>query len=163
MPRPRLYRRVWFEPDVTYFKPVGIPIRHLEEVVLTIDEFEAVRLNDLEEMEQIKAAKKMKISQPTFHRLLQEARKKIADALVNAKTIRIKGGDYKMVMSRRMGTGRGLRAGVGAGGRGRMRGFAAGPGGECVCPKCKTRAPHQIGIPCYKQKCPKCGSNMTRA
>jgi len=57
-----------------------------------------------------------------------------------------------------------LGSGMGRGdGRGRQsKGFGLGPGGECVCPKCRARAPHQTGIPCYEQKCPKCGSFMTR-
>jgi len=71
-------------------------IRGLEESVLTVEEFEAVRLKDLEEMDQEKAAKKMGVSQPTFHRMLVSGRKKIADALVNGKAIRIEGGIFKL-------------------------------------------------------------------
>lgn len=67
---------------------------HLEETVLTVDEFEAVRLKDLEGLEQEEAARKMRISQPTFHRLLIDARKKIADAIVNGKAVKIEGGNY---------------------------------------------------------------------
>jgi len=96
MPRPRLCRRVGLEPDVTYFKPAGIPVRELEEIIITVDEFEAIRLKDLEGMEQEAAAKKMNISQPTFFRLLDSARNKIADAMVNGKAIRIEGGIYKI-------------------------------------------------------------------
>jgi len=155
MVRPRRCRRIFFEPDVTYFKPAGVRMVHLVESVLTKVELEAVRLVDLEEKEQSKVAKKMEVSQPTLSRLLTSARKKIADALVNGKAIKIEGGVYKMAISRGFGRG--------AGGRGRMGGTAAGPGGECVCPKCKTRASHKIGIPCYEQKCPKCGSAMTRS
>jgi len=51
----------------------------------------------------------------------------------------------------------------GKGGRGRMGGFGLGPGGECICPNCATKVPHQRGIPCYTYKCPKCGTSMTRA
>jgi len=96
MPRPRRCRRVRFEPNTTYFKPAGIPVRELEEVILTVDEFEAIRLKDLEGLEQEEAAKKMNISQPTFFRLLDSARKKIADAIVNGKAIKIEGGIYKI-------------------------------------------------------------------
>jgi len=71
-------------------------MRDLEETVLTVDEFEAIRLKDLEGLDQANAAEKMKISQPTFFRLLDSARKKIADALVNGKAIRIEGGEYKL-------------------------------------------------------------------
>jgi len=166
MPRPRRIRRIFFEPDATYFKPAGIPLRDVEDSILTKDELEAVRLIDYENIEQGKASKKMKISQPTLSRLLTSARKKIADALINSKAIKIQGGVYKMVQprGRGLGIGRGFGRGAGQGaGRGRMGGpVSAGPEGQCVCPKCGEKATHQIGIPCYKQKCPKCGSSMTR-
>jgi len=101
MTRPRLCRRVCCEPGVTYFKPAGIRRIDLEESVLAVDEFEAVRLNDLEGLGQETAAKRMRISQPTFHRLLASARKGIADAIVNGKAIRIEGGVYKAAGVRR--------------------------------------------------------------
>jgi len=88
-------RRVAFNPDITYFKPIGIPMKVLEEVVVQVDEFEAVRLKDLEGLEQEECAKRMNISQPTFHRLVISARRKIAHALVNGKAIRIEGGNFK--------------------------------------------------------------------
>ncbi len=96
MPRPRLCRRVKYEPNITYFKPSGIRMVDLEESILTIDEFEAVRLKDFLNLDQEIAAKKMNISQPTFHRLILTARKKIADAIVNSKAIRIEGGNFKL-------------------------------------------------------------------
>lgn len=96
MPRPKRCRRVCFPPGLTYFKPAGIRLVDLEESVLTVDEFEAVRLKDLEGLEQETAAARMNISQPTFHRILSSARTKIADAIVNGKAIRIDGGVYRM-------------------------------------------------------------------
>lgn len=104
MPRPRRFRRVWSEPNITYFKPAGIRLRELDETILTVDEFEAIRLKDCEGLEQIQAARKMDISQPTFQRLYESARKKIADALVNGKAIRIEGGTYR-IARRRLGRG----------------------------------------------------------
>ena len=154
MVRPRLFRRIVAEPNVTYFKPAGVRMIDLKQSILTVDEFEAVRLKDLEGLEQEECAKKMNISQPTFSRLVDEARKKIADAIVNGKAIKIEGGVYKMAVSR-TGLGRGR-------GTGRQRGFAAGPGGFCVCPKCGYKEQHQVGMPCYQKKCPRCGSPMTR-
>ena len=74
MPRPRRCRRVRFLPGVNYFKPARIPIRDLEEVILTVDEFEAIRLKDLDGLDQSDAAKRMNISQPTFFRLLNSKR-----------------------------------------------------------------------------------------
>jgi len=97
MPRPRRFRRVWLEPNVTYFKPAGVRMINLEESILTVDEFEAVRLKDLEGLDEETAAKKMNISQPTFNRLVSSARKKIADAIVNGKAIKIFGGPYKVL------------------------------------------------------------------
>ena len=96
MPRPRLRRRVCFQPDVTYFKPAGVRMADLLETILSVDEFEAVRLKDLEGFSQEECAKKMGISQPTFHRLVALARKKITSALVKGQAIKIEGGIYKL-------------------------------------------------------------------
>lgn len=96
MPRPCKCRCVGFEPGVAYFKPRGIPLTRLEEVVLTVDEFEAVRLADLEGLYQEQAAERMHVSRQTFGNIVSAAHKKIADALVNAKAIRIQGGVYQM-------------------------------------------------------------------
>ena len=96
MVRPRLCRRVGFNPNITYFKPRGIPLKDLKEIILAIDEYEAVRLKDLEGLEQEECAKKMNVSQPTFHRLILSARKKIADAIINGKAIKIEGGNFKI-------------------------------------------------------------------
>jgi predicted DNA-binding protein (UPF0251 family) len=157
MPRPRRIRRIFFEPGIDFFKPAGVMMRNLKENILTKDELEAVRFIDYEKIEQSKVAKKMKISQPTLSRLLSSARKKIADSLVNGKAIRIKGGNYKMVRPR----GGRFRAPA-SGGRGRMQGFAAGPGGICKCPKCGYEQPQIRSQPCMNKKCPKCGTRMTR-
>lgn len=89
MPRPKKLRRVFFKPEVYYFKPQSVPLRFLEEVILTHDEIEALRLVELEEMSQEKASEIMNISQPTLSRILNSARKKIADAIINGKAIRI--------------------------------------------------------------------------
>ena len=94
MPRPRLCRKVAIQPKVTYFKPAGIRMVKLEEVILSVDEYEAVRLNDLEELEQKEGARKMDISQPTYSRLLLSGRKKITIAICNGRAIRIEGGNY---------------------------------------------------------------------
>ncbi len=83
-------------PGVTYFKPAGIPLRALEEIRLTVEEAEAIRLKDLEGLEQEEGAEKMNISRPTFQRVLASARQKIADALLKGKAIRIEGGNFEM-------------------------------------------------------------------
>jgi len=70
-------------------------------VRLSIDEFEAIRLADFEELKQVDAAKLMHISRPTFSRIVALARKKVADGLVNIKVIRIEGGCCKINNKRR--------------------------------------------------------------
>jgi len=89
MVRPRLCRRIKFNPKITYFKPQGVPMRFLEIVELTTEEMEAYRLRHINKLEQKEAAKKMKTSQSTYQRILYSAYKKIADALINGKAIRI--------------------------------------------------------------------------
>jgi len=89
MTRPIKKRLVRFDPEVTYFKPRAVPLSALEEVDLTVDELEAVRLCDLRELDQIEAAQKMKVSQSTLQRILASARRKIAEALIRGKAIRI--------------------------------------------------------------------------
>ncbi len=89
MPRPIKPRRISFNPEAVYFKPRAVPLSTLEEVSLGMDELEAIRLCDLENLDQIKAAKKLNISQSTLGRILTSARKKISDALINGKAIKI--------------------------------------------------------------------------
>jgi hypothetical protein len=90
MARPKKPRKVLFNPCVTYFKPRAIPLSVLEEIDLAVDELEALRLCDLKGLDQIKAAKKMKISQSTLQRILASAHQKVAKALIEGKAIKIK-------------------------------------------------------------------------
>lgn len=92
MPRPKKMRWIQNAPDITYFKPHGVPMRMLSLVVLEIDELEALRLADLHSMNQEEAAKEMNVSRATFGRIVARARGKVADALVNGKAIQIEGG-----------------------------------------------------------------------
>ena len=96
MSRPPKCRRVAFAPGITYFKPAGIPLGSLEEIQLSVEEIEAIRLKDLEDLEQEQGAENMNISRPTFQRILASARQKIADALLNGKAIRIEGGNFEI-------------------------------------------------------------------
>jgi len=100
MGRRQLWRKVSSLPLVTYFKPAGIRMSELMEVQLLVEEAEAVRLKDLEGMDQEECARKMNISRSTFSRLLDTARQKIADALINGKAIRIDGGNFEMAIRR---------------------------------------------------------------
>lgn len=96
MPRPRKCRRIAFMPGVNYFKPAGIPMRFLQEVQLTLEEAEAIRLKDIEGLDQAGCAERMNISRPTAQRIIESARRKIADALLNGKAIRIEGGTIEL-------------------------------------------------------------------
>lgn len=89
MPRPRLCRKTQFNPEVTYFKPQGIPMKDLEIIELTIEEIESYRLRHLGNLDQKKAAEKMHTSASTYQRILYSAYEKIADALINGKAIKI--------------------------------------------------------------------------
>jgi uncharacterized protein len=96
MGRPTKCRRVDFFPGVTYFKPESVSQEALEEVCLSIEEVEAIRLKEMEGLEQEEAAERMNVSRPTFQRVLSSARQKMADALLNGKAIRIEGGNFQV-------------------------------------------------------------------
>jgi len=135
MPRPKRPRLISFKPEVTYFKPRGIPLSFLEEVDLNIDELEAVRLADFKGFEQHQAAKRMKISQSTFQRILISARKKISEALILGKAIKVEGGNYQM---------------------------AKIPMRQLKCEKCghTWEVPFGTGKRGIEMKCPKCSSKI---
>ncbi len=100
MPRPIKCRCVAFLPGITYFNPAGIPLRELEENLITVDEIDAIRLKDIEDLDQEQSAVKMGISRATFQRILESARRKIADALLNGKAIKIQGGNFEVTSLR---------------------------------------------------------------
>lgn len=89
MVRPRSCRRIRFNPNITYFKPQGVPMRFLEEIELTTEEVEALRLKNRKDLKQVECAKRMKTSQSTFQRILASAYEKITDALIEGKAIKI--------------------------------------------------------------------------
>ena len=88
-------------PESNYFKPRGVPLSALEEVILTVDEFEAIRLADLGGLYQEQAAAKMNISRQTFGRIIESAHKKVADVLVKGKALKIEGGEFEMASTRK--------------------------------------------------------------
>jgi len=102
MVRPHKSRIVGYHPQISYFKPRGIPLRDLEEVRLTVDECEALRLADLLGLAHEDAGRKMGVSRATFGRITQRARQQVADALINGKAIRVEGGNYRMADSPRI-------------------------------------------------------------
>lgn len=96
MPRPRKKRIISEPPKILKFKPVGIPSKTLGKIIINLEEYEALRLADYENLEHSEAAKLMQISRPTFTRLIDAARKKLSNALVNGHEILIEGGDFEI-------------------------------------------------------------------
>ena len=92
MARPFKPRCVDFDQSVTYFKPRAMPLSKLKEIVLHTDELEALRLCDLKNLDQIDAAKKLKVSRSTLQRILSSARRKVSEALIKGKAIKIEKG-----------------------------------------------------------------------
>lgn len=91
MPRPKKRRHIRFSPGIKYFKPRGVPMNSLQEVLLYPDEIQAIKLYDQEGLQQKECAKKMGISQPTFARIIRDAHKKVGEALINGYAIKISG------------------------------------------------------------------------
>lgn len=112
MPRPKCRRNICGMPDKNYFKPRGIPTVDLEEVKLTLDEFEAIRLADHEQLYQEEAAKKMNVSRQTFGRIIEAAHKKIADVLLNGKALKIEGGEVALNESKSFCKAKRRRSGI---------------------------------------------------
>lgn len=134
MPRPHNRRRVCHIPPCACFKPAGIPARELEDVIVTVDEYEAIRLADLDGFYQEQVAEKMGVSRQTIGRILQNARRKVAEALVNGKALRIEGGSYVTDAQRQF-----LCSGCG---HGWSLPFGGGPPGGC--PSCGGTGFHRI-------------------
>jgi len=139
MARPFKCRFVSHEPGATYFKPRGIPMTELEEIVLGFDELEAVRLADLEGLYQEVAAERMKVSRQTFGNIIHAAHAKIAEVIVKGKALKIEGGVCQMKGMRKFAC------------NACKHGWEVpfGTGRPAECPKCKSadihRAPEQRG------------------
>ena len=96
MPRPKKWRRVCSLPDVDRFGPLGLPQKKAYVVIMSVDEYETIRLIDLEGLSQEECARIMNVARTTVQGIYQEARKKIAESLVNGKVLRIEGGEYRL-------------------------------------------------------------------
>jgi predicted DNA-binding protein (UPF0251 family) len=134
MPRPPCCRRISQKPAVALFAPSGVAAPCRDAVVLSLDEFEALRLADLQNLYQEQAAERMQVSRTTFGRIIDSAHRKVAQALVGGRALRIEGGPVREVVERRF----------------RCRACASewnGPSdGPSDCPRCRRREPG--GIPC---------------
>jgi predicted DNA-binding protein (UPF0251 family) len=105
MPRPPNCRRIEAQPGVCIFRPAGVPACRLEWLKLTLDEFEALRLADLEGLHQEKAAARMKVSRQTFGRIVENARRKVAQVLHSGMALSIEGGTVRTTARRCPGCG----------------------------------------------------------
>lgn len=134
MGRPYKERRVEQLPPVTHYKPAGVPLRSLEEVILTIEEMEAIRLADIEQLDQGAAAECMEVSRPTFHRIVNTAHQKIASALWQGHALLVAGGNFRIAHHCQTG----------------LRHF--------TCQTCghKWSLPHGNGQRCHDLICPAC-------
>ncbi len=138
--RPVTCRSVYELPKITCFMPEGVALDGMQGIVLTVDELEAIRLADKEGLYHADAAVKMNVSRPTFGRILESARKKVAEALVDGKKICIHGGVIRSLC----GT------------------LATDRPDICVCPECTAELPHKKGEPCRESACPHCGALLKR-
>jgi predicted DNA-binding protein (UPF0251 family) len=107
MPRPRKWRKVCCLPDSNRFGPLDSPADAVNTVNMTVDEYETIRLIDLDGFTQEECAKQMNISRTTVQGIYDEARKKLAESLVNGRVLWIKGGEYQLCDGRGNGCGRG--------------------------------------------------------
>lgn len=169
MPRPFCRRRVGCIPASWRFSPEGIRSHEHEVLTLTLDELEALRLADLLGLYHEEAARQMGISRATFGRILETARKKVAEALVSGKGIKIDEGPVELVAPPEFGRCHRWRHGRPYGGidmsgerHGRRQRLGLGPEGSCVCPQCGFKKAHQPGVPCLQERCPHCGSALVR-
>lgn len=135
MVRPKKERVVGIPTSLSYFKPGGIPLRKLEEILLTVDELEALRLCDLEQLSHEEAGARMKVSRATLGRIVREARQKVADALVHAKALRVEGGNYRVMEETR------LFVCIDCGNRWEEPYGTGRPGG---CPACESARFHRV-------------------
>ena len=94
MARPRKRRRVCGLPNIKAFGPLNGDIDHETPIILSVEEFEVIRLIDLEGLEQEQCAERMDVARSTIQRMYIEAKRKVADSIVNGKVLRIEGGDY---------------------------------------------------------------------
>lgn len=106
MPRPRKWRKVCCLPESDQFGPLNNSNNKDEFIVMTVDEYETIRLIDLEEFTQKECADQMNIARTTVQGIYNNARKKLAESLVNGKVLRIEGGDYKLCGSIEKSCGR---------------------------------------------------------
>jgi len=188
-PRPKRYRKVGMPPQLTGFKPIGIPFKLVENISILFEEYEALRLADYDNLSQAQAAKKMNISRPTFARIYDSVRKKISQAFVEGKAIIIEGGDvmfdkqwYRckdcytvLPINKKKQESictncsseniEHINESIKFWRMGKHSQYGANRCEQltfCICTACGHKMPHKHGIPCKNIECPNCGNMMVR-
>lgn len=134
MARPKCCRRISGKPGLKVFKPVGQPVSALEEIVLSMDEFEAIRLADLEGLYQERAAERMNVSRQTFGRIIESARRKVAQVLAGGLALRIEEDEIQMPEQRMFRCNQCQHT----------WGLPYGAGRPKECPECQTRSVSRV-------------------
>ena len=173
-------------PRMKGFKPVGVPMSEVNQVQLHFEEYEAIVLTDYQRMSQAEAAEKMDVSRPTFTRIYDTARQKVARAMAEGAGFFIDGGDvsfdkewYRCLSCHQVFSVHDTahnqcphcesadvehinsRFARQQGGRGQGR-KGAGPGGRCYCPQCGKEEKHKQGVSCNRHRCGNCGVPLKR-
>ena len=191
-PRPKKQRKLNEPPFITGFIPENGDFNPAQSITLFFEEYEALKLADYKGLSQLEASKMLDVSRPTFTRIYDSARKKIAQALVEHKRIRIGGGNavfnekwyacnscesvFKLLQtstdtivcpvcqSKEVVEIQEANFGFGQrrGMGGKGRHLKSGPSGNCICPKCSYTVEHQVGIPCNSMLCPHCNIRLIR-
>lgn len=183
MVRPRRFRRISEEPHIRCFKPERDDLNNLDSIEILIDEFESIRLRDYLDIQQKRSAEIMGVSQPTFHRILSSARKKIADALINGNPLVIVGEsqvisyecnecgfewehphkEYEQCPDCKSTNIRVIQDEYFDSEKLLLHrrsyggtGLGAGPPKICKCPNCGYESPKKTSVPCSDSKCPEC-------
>ncbi len=176
MSRPKRIRKVNNPPHFKGFRPIGLPGED-RAVVMNYEEYEAIRLSDFELMGQFQAAEAMGVSRPTYARIYESARRKIAQAFIEGVALVFEGGkvyfDSEWYRCQSCGCwfnhpakdqeiencalcgSTDIEQYQDNGGKGQTE-------DQCICPKCGTEKMHVVGIPCQEEICPNCNSQMIR-
>jgi len=188
-PRPKRNRKIKEPPIVTGFIPRNGDFDPANGIILHLEEYESIRLSDYEGLTQLEASKLLHVSRPTFTRIYDSARKKVAKAFVENKSISIEGGDVvftenwyycnhcnSVFVIKEKFTGdincpvcddTSVTTMQDSGNWPMMRrrtrsGQGYGMAGNCICPKCDLHIPHEAGVPCSSHLCPNCDIRLIR-
>jgi predicted DNA-binding protein (UPF0251 family)/predicted RNA-binding Zn-ribbon protein involved in translation (DUF1610 family) len=186
-PRPKRFRRLGQPPRLKGFKPMGVPLSMSESISIQYEEYEALRLADYEGFSHQQAAEKMDVSRPTFTRIYEKVRQKLAKAFAEGKPMIIEGGDVEfdkqwyrcwecnnvfhvphhqkpICTSCNSENVEHLNESVKQWRRGKGWGrYQSQKHNEtCLCPDCEKEIEHRKGVPCSEHRCPDCGQQMIR-